>query len=172
MPDEQPLADEKMILVRALAACRFLLLIAIIGCLAIATSVLLFGAALVIKTTVGLFHDKEFTVAAGKNLALAAIETIDLFLIATVAYLTAVGLFTLFINPKVPLPLRLGIESLDDLKERVIGVLVVALGVLFLGDAVNWSEGQDLLYFGGAVAIVIVALGYFIRHKEKHGRMG
>ena len=170
MPDKQPLTDEKTMLVRALAACRFLLLIAIIGCLIVATSVLLFGAALVIKTTVGIFRDMEFSVAAGKSLALAAIETIDLFLIATVAYLTAAGLFTLFISPKVPLPLRLGVESLNDLKERVIGVLVVALGVLFLGNAVNWGEGQDLLYFGGAVAIVIVALSYFIRHMEKHGR--
>jgi len=170
MSDEQSLTDENTMFVQALAACRFILLIAIIGCLIVATSVLLFGAALVIKTTVGIFRDMEFSVAAGKSLALAAIETIDLFLIATVAYITAAGLFTLFISPKVPMPLRRGIESLDDLKERVIGVLVVALGVLFLGEAVNWSEGPDLLYFGGAVAIVIVALGYFIRHMEKHGR--
>lgn len=33
MPDEQPLTDEKTILVRALAASRYLLHIAVIGCL-------------------------------------------------------------------------------------------------------------------------------------------
>lgn len=170
MRDEELLTDEKTMLARSLVASRFLLLIAVIGCLIITTSVLLFGAAFFIKTTAGIFRDMEFSVAAGKSLALAAIETIDLFLIATVAYITAAGLYTLFISRKVPAPLRLGIDSLDDLKEKVIGVLVVALGVLFLGDAVNWSAGQDLLYLGGAVAVVIVALGYFIRHKEKHGR--
>lgn len=169
MPDKQLLFRGKPVLTQVLAACRFLLLIAVIGCLIVATIVLLFGAALVVKTTVELFRDMEFSVATGKSLALTAIEVIDLFLIATVAYITAAGLYTLFISREVPMSLRLGIESLDDLKEKVIGVLVVALGVLFLGDAVNWDEGQDLLYFGGAVAVVIVALGYFIRHRDKHG---
>jgi uncharacterized membrane protein YqhA len=149
---------------RVLAASRFLLVIAIIGCLLVAAGTLVFGAVLVVKTVAGIFTETEITMAAGKSLAIAAIEVIDLFLIATVAYITAAGLYTLFINPKVPAALRMGIGSLDDLKEKLIGVIVVALSVLFLGDAVNWGEGPDLLYFGGAVGVVILALGYFIRH--------
>lgn len=166
MPDEP--SPSAPVLARALAACRFLLLVAVIGCLIVAVSVLLFGAVLVIKTTAETFQGKEISIEVGKSLALAAIETIDLFLIGTVAYITAAGLYTLFISHKAPTPLRLGITSLNDLKEKIIGVVVVALGVLFLGDAVDWSGEADLLYFGGAIAVVIVALGYFMRHMDKH----
>ena len=169
MPDEPLSNDAKPVLARTLAACRFLLIVAVIGCLIVAASVLLFGAVLVVKTTTEIFRAEEFSIEVGKSLALAAIETIDLFLIGTVAYITAAGLYTLFISPEAPKPLRLGIESLNDLKEKIIGVLVVALGVLFLGDAVEWHGGADLLYFGGAIAVVIVALGYYIRHMDKHG---
>ena len=110
---------------------------------------------LVVKTTAEIIRAEEFSIEVGKSLALAAIETIDLFLIGTVAYITAAGLHTLFISPKATRSLRLGIESLSDLKEKIIGVVVVALGVLFLGDAVEWRGGTDLLYFGGTIAAAI-----------------
>jgi uncharacterized membrane protein YqhA len=154
----------------SLAAVRFILLIPVLGCLVVAVVVLGFGAALVVKTAAGLLdRNAEISTTAGKALALTGIEIIDLFLIAAVAYITAVSLYTLFINQHVPAQLRLGIESLSDLKEKIVGVLVVALGVLFLGAAMNWSGGAELLFFGGAIAPMIAVLSYFIRHGEKPG---
>jgi uncharacterized membrane protein YqhA len=152
-------------LARPLAATRYLLFIAVFGCLLTAAAVLAFAAALVLVTVRDLFGGAELSAAAGKSLALTAIQAIDLFLIATVAWIAGVGIYTLFISRTVPGPLQLGIESLDDLKSKVVGVIVVALGVLFLGDALNWGGGIDLLYLGAAVALVIAALGYFLQHK-------
>ncbi len=45
----------------------------------------------------------------------------------------------LFIDDTIPLPAWLQIHSLDDLKAKLISVVVTLLGVLLLGYAVSWT---------------------------------
>jgi hypothetical protein len=40
--------------------------------------------------------------------------------------------------------------------------------VYFLGRAVVWESGIDVLYLGGGVGIVIVALTYFLSKIDHH----
>lgn len=100
-----------------------------------------------------------------KNLKVLAVEAIhlaDYFLIATALYIVAVGLYELFIG-EVNLPGRLGwlkVRNLDELKDRLIGVVVTVLAVTFLGIAAEWT-GDAVLPFGMALAAMIVALGVF-----------
>lgn len=157
---------------RALAGFRFLLIVAVLGCLAVAAQLLFLGAARIVATSAELLRAGAVSASAVKKLSLAAIELIDLFLIATVAYITAVGLYTLFISRDVPLPVRLGIENLDDLKDKIIGVLVVALGVMFLGQAASWDGAREVLHLGAGMALVIAALTYFVSQKGKQGGTG
>ena len=96
-------------------------------------------------------------------MALAVIEIIDLFLIGTVAYITAVGLYKLFIGDnEIKLPTRLKINNLKDLEDKIIGVLVAALAVAFLGHATGSDPPAALLNYGGGMAVVIAALAYFM----------
>jgi uncharacterized membrane protein YqhA len=96
---------------------------------------------------------------------LAVIEIIDLFLVATVAYITAVGLYRLFIShTRIELPTRLKINSLKDLEDKIIGVVVAALAVAFLGQAAGSDEPAALLNYGGGIALVIAALAFFISY--------
>ena len=63
----------------------------------------------------------DYSAKAAKIMALAVIEIIDLFLVATVAYITAAGLYKLFIsNTQIELPTRLKINSLKDLEDKII----------------------------------------------------
>lgn len=103
-----------------------------------------------------------------KPLALAVINIVDYFLIATALYIVAIGLYELFIGT-ADMPAWLTIDSLDELKERLIGVVVTVLAVTFLGYAANWS-GTDILQLGLALAAVIVALGLY--GWLTHGRNG
>ena len=48
------------------------------------------------------------------------------------------------------------VATLDELKDRLIGVVVTVLAVTFLGIAAEWS-GNDVLSFGLALAAIIVA---------------
>ena len=42
------------------------------------------------------------------------------------------------------------------------GVVIVVLGVMFLGFVVAWDGTRDLLGIGVAIALVIAALTYFL----------
>jgi len=91
-----------------------------------------------------------------------AVEIVDLFLVATVFYIIALGLYELFIA-KAPLPGWLKICNLDDLKEKLLGLIVIALGVLFLGESLVWPNGiGDLLVYGVANAVVIAAISLYV----------
>jgi uncharacterized membrane protein YqhA len=109
------------------------------------------------------------------GLAVELIEITDIILLGTVLYIVALGLYQLFIDHKVALPPWLKVNDLTDLKRDLIGVVVVLLGVSFLGEVVNWEGDSDVLPLGTAVALVIAALGFILwlplkQHEPKDGR--
>ena len=88
---------------------------------------------------------------------------IDIFLLGVVLYITAAGLYKLFIG-SITLPEWLEVDSLDALKQQLIRVVIVLLAVTFLGHLVRLHSGLDVLYSGVAVALVIAALVYTLKH--------
>ena len=148
-----------------LGASRFLIILAVIGASLAATTMLVFGlieTVFLIQTTI---TNGEVSRSVAKGLALEFIEIIDLFLLGTVFYIIAIGLYELFISPNISVPKWLSIKTLDDLKNKLIAVVIVVLGVLFLGQVVSWDGDRDLLGYGAAIALVIAALTYFLSQK-------
>src|SRR5918998_2062777 len=96
------------------------------------------------------------------RLAVELIEITDIILLGTVLYIVALGLYQLFIDRNVPLPHWLKVNDLTDLKRDLIGVVVVLLGVSFLGEVVNWEGETDVLPLGAGIALVIAALGFIL----------
>ena len=90
------------------------------------------------------------------------IELADIFLLATVLYIMALGLYELFIDDSIPLPEWLSIHSLDDLKSKLVGVIAVVLAVSFLGSVIKGMEPRLLMYQGAGIAAVVAAMGYFL----------
>jgi uncharacterized membrane protein YqhA len=123
------------------------------------------GMARIVTAGANLVRAGDFSAKVAKIMALAVIEIIDLFLVGTVAYITAVGLYRLFIsNSQIALPTPLKINSLKDLEDKIIGVVVAALAVAFLGQAAGSEEPAALLNYGGGIALVIAALAFFINY--------
>lgn len=150
---------------QVLAASRFLILLAVFGCLLLAVTLLVYGA--YSSVTIALDAARGgFANGSGKKLLLACVEIVDLFLLATVFLITGLGLYSLFIDDTLPLPAWLEIHTLDDLKAKLLGVVVTVLAVLFLGQAETWDRESDLLGFGGGIALVIVALTYFLKQSK------
>ncbi len=151
---------------RFLASSRYLIFIAVLCTLLGATTLLVYGAVetfSVIRSIV----DPALEGPKAKGLILAFIELTDLFLLATVLYVIAIGLFELFVDDRLDLPNWLEIHDLNDLKEKLIGVLIVVMAVLFLGQVVTWDGERDLLKYGGGIALVIAALTWFVSQKPK-----
>ncbi|HEY5387972.1 MAG TPA: YqhA family protein [Thermoleophilia bacterium] len=90
------------------------------------------------------------------------IKQADYALLATVLYVLALGLYSLFVDDRVPMPPWLRISDLGQLKELLAGVVVVAIAVIFLGQALTWDGVTDLLAPGLASAAVIAALAMFL----------
>jgi len=157
-------------MMRFLAACRFLLVLPVIGCTLLTAGVVIMGMGRIFTAGLALARKGDFSAKAAKTMSLAVIEIIDLFLVATVAYIAAVGIYKLFISDtEIQLPMRLKIRNLKDLEDKIIGIIVAALAVAFLGQAAGADEPSALLNYGGGIALVIVALAFFIRQDGKKG---
>ncbi len=149
-------------LLRALGAFRWLMSLAVLGCLVM-------GVALLVHTVVEVGVDIYYvinkgggTAKAGKALAVATIEVVDRFLLAAVAFIVALGLCKLFVNRRVPVPAWLEIETLDHLKDKLLRVVIVILAVVFLGQVASWNGGYEILAVGGSIAVVVASLSYFL----------
>ena len=151
---------------RILARSRYLMLIAVFGSFAASVTLLIYGAQ---ETVITIGHTATVPVSSenSKKLILSCIEVVDLFLLATVFYITALGLYELFIDDRIKVPIWLEIHTIDDLKSKLTSVIVVVLSVLFLSEVVRWNGGTNILPLGGGLAFVMAALTYFLCSQVK-----
>jgi uncharacterized membrane protein YqhA len=142
---------------------RYLVLFAVIGAGLASLTLFVYGLAETVVVIVDAVAKGEVSPKGAKALALTFIEIVDLFLLGTVLLLIALGLYELFIDTKLDLPDWLNIRTLDDLKAKLTAVVIVVMGVLFLGQVVAWDGERDLLGFGAAIALVVAALSLFLQ---------
>ena len=152
-------------LTRALGVSRFLIVVPVLGSLLAATTLVIYGGLEAVNLVLATLAEGEVSRKGAKALAIEFIEIVDLFLLGTVFYIVALGLYELFIDQNVRLPAWLEIRTLDDLKNKLVAVVIVVLGVLFLGHVVGWDGERDLLGLGAAIALVVAALTWFLSVK-------
>lgn len=142
-----------------LEGSRYIVLLGIIGTFLAALALFLFGLAGVVTAIwEGLTTSSPFSYDHLKEFSIVLIQTIDIFLLATVLYIIALGLYELFVDEALDLPHWLEVKSLDDLKARLLGVIIVLLPVTFLGQLVQWKKGIDILWLGLAIGAVLAAI--------------
>jgi uncharacterized membrane protein YqhA len=94
---------------------------------------------------------------------------IDVFLVGATLIIAGFGLYELFVrridpaNTRTPLPSWLEMNDLNDLKGRVIAMVILVIAVTFVDVLVEFAEPLDVLYVGGGVALVIGALTVYLR---------
>ena len=152
---------------KLLSSSRYLVLIAVAGAFLSALTLLVYGGISVFQLITDAVMNADISSKTGKILVLGFIESIDLFLLGTVFFIIALGLYELFIDDTVALPAWLVIHTLDDLKNKLIGVIVVVMAVVFLGHVVKWHGEQELIWLGGAIALVTASLTWFVGSKKK-----
>jgi uncharacterized membrane protein YqhA len=153
-----------------LGGSRYLIIIAVLGTLVASITVLIYGAITVINVLIHIFFmNNLFTTDQVKLVAFSTVELIDLFLLSTILYIISLGLYTLFIDTKLPLPIWLTIADLDDLKGRILGVIMVLLTISFLGFVVEWHFGDySIVALGVSIGLVLFALGYLLSSSAIH----
>ena len=147
------------------AASRFIIGLAVLGSFIGSAILLLVATASLFSIAWNEIVNFEPDNLGGRHidrLGVELIEIIDIILLGTVLYIVALGLYQLFIDQNLVLPRWLKVNDLTDLKRDLIAVVVVLLGVSFLGEVVNWEGESDVLPLGAAVALVIAALGFIL----------
>ena len=150
-----------------LSLSRYMVIIAVIGAFAAAISLFIYGGVLTVQEIIETVQTGYASSKGGKALMLGFIEIADIFLLGTVMYIISVGLYELFIDDNIQVPEWLGIHTLDDLKEKLVGVIVVVMSVIFLGHVIKWHGETEIVYYGAAIAFVVTALTYFTGQRRK-----
>jgi uncharacterized membrane protein YqhA len=161
-----PAAKPPTPLSRTIGQSRFIVMLAVISVLLVAAVLFLIG---VVQAATGIWH-AILTVSDGKfaatTLTIEFLEIVSTMLKAVVFYIIGVGLYSLFIAP-LNLTVSLGVETLNDLEDKIVSVVIVILAVTFLEHFVRWEKPLETLQFGGALAAVVFALVFFQRYSHQ-----
>ena len=96
-----------------------------------------------------------------KESVVSILTAVDALLLSTVLLVIGYGLYELFVDNSVQLPSWLQINSLDDLKSKLIGVVVAIIAVVFVGILVEMTNAQDVMFIGAGAGAVLIGLGVF-----------
>ena len=117
-----------------------------------------------------LFDD---SITSSNELLFKIISAIDLFLIGIVLLIFGFGIYELFVseidfaNSKFN-ESTLKIRDLDQLKNKIIKVIIIVLIVKFFEKVLKFSETfkdpMDILYF--SISILSICLGYYLINRK------
>jgi uncharacterized membrane protein YqhA len=148
---------------RVLAGSLLLAYIPVAVLLLAALGAFVFGTVAFVHS-VRLIVDRPFPV--GRHIGLFLLD-VDLFLIGATLLIAAIGFYELFIRQAHDgvsfIPTWLEMRDLNDLKARVIAMIVLVLSVSFVEIVVEMPSGHQVLDLGAGIALVIVALTAFLR---------
>ena len=96
-----------------------------------------------------------------KETIVEVLTAVDAILLGTVLLVIGYGLYELFIDTEIEVPLWLRVEGLDDLKSKLIGVVVAILAVVFVGVFVDSNRSDDVISYGVGAGALVVGLAIF-----------
>lgn len=148
-------------------APRFIF-ISVFGCFFAATVTVIFASVQSVYLLVEAITSAKLSVQSVKELATSYIQLVDLFLVGPAFYIIGFGLMQLYTKQEQQgIPNWLRIRSLDQLKAKLLKIVIVVITVQFLGEVVSWDGEREILRFGVAIAMVIAAITWLLQTMDK-----
>ncbi len=158
---------------KVLWSTRFVVIIAVILSILSSITLFLLGGWEIIQVTI--FNNPLFNKGIDNNntLLFKIISSIDLFLIGIVLLIFGFGVYELFIS-EIDFAKgkfkdsTLKINNLDQLKNKIIKVIIIVLIVKFFEKVLilshNFTTPNDLLFF--SLSILSICIGYHLINKK------
>ena len=157
----------------ALWSTRFIVLISVV--LSIISSIILFllGGWDIIQAIIYKNPLLNNNIETNNELLFNIISSIDLFLIGIVLLIFGFGVYELFISEinfakDKFADSTLKINSLDQLKNKIIKVIIIVLIVKFFEKVLklshNFTTPKDLIFF--SLSILAICIGYFLINRK------
>ena len=152
---------------------RYITILAVILSIISAFTLIVIGSWDIIEAVI--FYNPLFdaSISSNNELLFKLISAIDLFLIGIVLLIFGFGIYELFVseidfaNSKFT-ESTLKIRDLDQLKNKIIKVIIIVLIVKFFEKVLKFSENfttpMDILYFG--LSILSICVGYYLINKK------
>ena len=104
-----------------------------------------------------------------KEIIVEVLTAVDAILLGTVLLVIGYGLYELFIDAELDVPLWLRVNNLDDLKSKLIGVVVAIIAVVFVGVFVDSNRTEDVIAYGVGAGALVTGLAIFAYATRKDG---
>lgn len=101
------------------------------------------------------------TTSSLKDSIVDVLTAVDAILLGTVLLVIGYGLYELFIDADIDVPGWLQVNNLDDLKSKLIGVVVAIIAVVFVGVFVDSNRAADVISYGVGAGALVVGLAIF-----------
>jgi uncharacterized membrane protein YqhA len=89
------------------------------------------------------------------------LTAVDAILLGTVLLVIGYGLYELFVDDLIEVPSWLQVKDLDDLKSKLIGVVVAIISVVFVGVFVDANRADEVLAYGLGAGALVAGLALF-----------
>ena len=106
-----------------------------------------------------------------KDSIVQVLTAVDAILLGTVLLVIGYGLYELFVDTNIKVPAWLQVRDLDDLKSKLIGVVVAIIAVVFVGVLVDANRATEVLSYGVGAGALVLGLAVFA-YATKRGTEG
>lgn len=96
-----------------------------------------------------------------KETIVDVLTAVDAILLGTVLLVIGYGLYELFVDTRLEVPTWLQVRDLDDLKSKLIGVVVAIIAVVFVGVFVDTARAADVVSYGLGAGALVAGLALF-----------
>jgi uncharacterized membrane protein YqhA len=142
---------------------RFTVIVPALASMVGALLLMVQGSIAVIQAVIGAIVDQTPL----KDSIVEVLTAVDALLLGTVLLVIGYGLYELFVDDSIEIPTWLQIRDLDDLKSKLIGVVVAIIAVIFVGVLVDAKRADDVLPYGVGAGALVLALGVFAYATKK-----
>ena len=129
-----------------------------------AVAAILGGILLMLQGSVAMVTVIVDTVWFGADLKATTVDVltaVDAILLGTVLLVIGYGLYELFVDAELDVPSWLRVTNLDDLKSKLIGVVVAIIAVVFVGVLVDANRAADVMSYGIGAGAIVAGLALF-----------
>jgi len=142
---------------KVLGLTRFAVFVPAIAAIIGALLLMAQGCIEIISVVIKTFTEEESL----KMTIVDVLTAVDAILLGTVLLVIGYGLYELFIDADIEVPLWLRVSDLDDLKSKLIGVVVAIIAVVFVGVFVDANRASEVIAYGSGAGALVAGLALF-----------
>jgi uncharacterized membrane protein YqhA len=153
---------------KAIGLTRYAVVVPAIASIIGALLLMVQGSIEIVKVVIDAIFNNSYL----KITIVDVLTAVDAILLGTVLLVIGYGLYELFVDTRIEVPAWLQINDLDDLKSKLIGVVVAIIAVVFVGVFVDSNRASEVVSYGVGAGALVAGLALFAYATKKPGDDG